>query len=377
MEHIPDKIQDKRLSGDDLNNQIDLFNKDPLYSVLFDKIPDSICIVNKYRQVVFANSGFRNYFGINNMDDVYGLRPGETLKCQNAYTKKGQCGASDACPYCGIFLSFLAGIKGYENSKECSILQKDNGDAMVFNVHSSPFKVSAEDFVIFTMIDISDQKRREILERVFFHDILNTASGLYNIAELLETELPPEFDEYKKMVKASSQKLLDEIEAQKLIINAEKGKINVLPREMNTNILLSSMIKINSNYDFAKNIELKLAENSDDFMFVSDHAILGRILTNLIKNALEAEYPDGKVEVSARKIENRLQFNITNSAFMKKEIQTQIFRKSFSTKGQGRGIGTYSIKMFTERFLKGTVAFYSTKEHGTTFCVELPLRLDI
>jgi sensor histidine kinase regulating citrate/malate metabolism len=53
-------------------------------------------------------------------------------------------------------------------------------------------------------------------------------------------------------------------------------------------------------------------------------------------------------------------------------IQLQLFQRSFSTKGAGRGIGTYSIKMFTEKHLGGQVRFDSFEPVGTIFQVMLP-----
>jgi sensor histidine kinase regulating citrate/malate metabolism len=53
--------------------------------------------------------------------------------------------------------------------------------------------------------------------------------------------------------------------------------------------------------------------------------------------------------------------------------QHLIFKKRFSTKGKGRGLGTYSIKMLTENYLKGKVFFESSPESGTIFSVQLPL----
>lgn len=57
---------------------------------------------------------------------------------------------------------------------------------------------------------------------------------------------------------------------------------------------------------------------------------------------------------------------------MPDEVKLQIFQRSFSTKGRGRGIGTYSIKLFTEKYLEGKVSFTSKEGEGTVFTVELP-----
>jgi signal transduction histidine kinase len=50
-----------------------------------------------------------------------------------------------------------------------------------------------------------------------------------------------------------------------------------------------------------------------------------------------------------------------------------MFQRSFTTKeGGGRGIGAYSVKLLTERYLGGWVTFSSSREVGTTFTVTLP-----
>jgi len=53
-----------------------------------------------------------------------------------------------------------------------------------------------------------------------------------------------------------------------------------------------------------------------------------------------------------------------------------LFQRSFSTKGEGRGLGTYSIKLYTERYLKGTVSFSSAEGEGTVFRVRYPWVLE-
>ena len=55
----------------------------------------------------------------------------------------------------------------------------------------------------------------------------------------------------------------------------------------------------------------------------------------------------------------------------KDDIQLQIFQRSFSTKGLTRGLGTYSVKLLTENYLKGKVSFMSNALEGTVFSVEL------
>ncbi len=56
---------------------------------------------------------------------------------------------------------------------------------------------------------------------------------------------------------------------------------------------------------------------------------------------------------------------------MADDVRLQIFQRSFSTKGGGRGIGTYSMKLLTEKYLHGEIHFTSTNPKGTTFYIEI------
>jgi sensor histidine kinase regulating citrate/malate metabolism len=64
---------------------------------------------------------------------------------------------------------------------------------------------------------------------------------------------------------------------------------------------------------------------------------------------------------------------VNNTEVMRKEVQLQVFQRSFSTKGQsGRAIGTYSMKLLGEWYLGGRVDFGSRTPEKTTFQLVLP-----
>ena len=105
----------------------------------------------------------------------------------------------------------------------------------------------------------------------------------------------------------------------------------------------------------------------------TDGVLLGRVLGNLVKNAVEASRPGMTVTVSASVTGEGVVFEVHNPSVMPRDTQLQVFQRSFSTKGSGRGLGTYSVRLFTERYLGGSVTFRSTEGEGTTFRVTLPL----
>jgi hypothetical protein len=80
------------------------------------------------------------------------------------------------------------------------------------------------------------------------------------------------------------------------------------------------------------------------------------------------------VRVSAETQGDAVVFRVHNPGAMPEAVQRQIFQRSFSTKqGEGRGIGTHSVRLFTERYLGGQVEFTSAEADGTAFTVSLPL----
>jgi len=125
-------------------------------------------------------------------------------------------------------------------------------------------------------------------------------------------------------------------------------------------------------HEVAAGKTITVASESDNVAFRSDHSLLLRVLGNMLKNALEATSAGETVTLETNLEENRVEFRVHNPDFMPREVQLQVFKRSFSTKGKGRGIGTYSIRLFVTRYLGGSVDFESSKERGTTFRVRLP-----
>ena len=101
--------------------------------------------------------------------------------------------------------------------------------------------------------------------------------------------------------------------------------------------------------------------------------LLRRVLGNLTKNALEATPEGGTITLAVQADDDTVQFSVNNPTVMPEEVKKQVFQRSFSTKGgSGRGVGTYSVKLLTERYLGGAVTFTSESPAGTTIAVSLP-----
>lgn len=342
----------------------------PEVKKLTDSIPNILLILNDKRQVVYANQRLYELLQKDSIDDVLGLRPGELLNCQHSRTSPGGCGTTIFCSKCGAVNAIQKSLDGFVSVEECRIIDFNN-NAYDLKVWATPYEYNGDKYSIFAMQDISGEKRKDALERIFFHDIINTAGGLLGISQVIK-ENPEEINEFKDMLFDVAAALMDEIQAQKILIQAENGNLTTSFSPVNTIDALHSVKNIYSKHIVAQEKSVEVSSDSIDKTFFTDSTLLKRIIGNLTKNALEAIREGEAVILGANQEENKIIFWVKNSLVIPLEVQLQLFQRSFSTKGAGRGLGTYSVKLLTENYLKGKVYFKSNDELGTIFFVELP-----
>jgi signal transduction histidine kinase len=363
----------ERSTPQEIIEQVEAFSKEPILSTILDFVPDVVLILNSHRQIVFANCTACQLLKSPDKASVFGLRPGELLACEHASETASGCGTSRACSTCGAVKAIMAAFEGRHETQECRVIQKTSGVSFDLRIYSYPWKVQDTLFDVFIAVDISNEKRRSALERIFFHDIMNTASGIYSFAQILEEVDFNEFVKFKGSMSRLSVRLIDEINSQRDLLKAENNELTLHTKTVNTRSILEELAELYSKHDLAAGKQLVIDPFTQSAEMTTDGVLLSRVLGNLVKNALEASEPGQTVTLGCCVESGKVSFWVHNSTYILPEIQLQIFQRSFSTKGTGRGLGTYSIRLLTERYLKGKVSFTSTKEQGTRFVAEYPL----
>jgi len=285
------------------------------------------------------------------------------------------CGTTRFCEACGAFQAVLKSQRqDGEDIQECAItMLTERGErALDLRVTASTLDLHGK-FTVFAFNDIGDEKRRAVLERMFFHDVLNTAAGVRNLLEVL----PALSDQYRQETAHLAFQmvtyLIEEIEAGKDLAAAERGELAVQVTSVDARQMLRSVCELYANHPASRGREVVVTKISGPCEVTSDKLLLQRVLGNLVKNALEASLEGEEVQLAFENPGPAAVFSVHNEAAMPDAVRLQVFRRSFSTKSPvGRGIGTYSAKLITERYLGGSLSFTSTEEEGTTFAVTLP-----
>jgi len=377
---VNDRPKDKDLQAapvlgaggeDPFERQKRAWQSQPLLTQVLQALPEMILVVNASRQMVFANEAFLSRLQIHDVGGLGGRRWGDVLGCQHAL-EEGGCEVTRFCRTCGGLKAIETGLRGTRDIQECRILTRA-GDALDLQVTAVPVAFGADQYVICTLADISAQKRRRVLERLFFHDVLNTAIGVRGLADLLLEAEREKATEVRGMIVNAAATLVEQIQSQRLLTIAENRDLSVSVQPLDSLDFLRGILAKWQEEGKARHLILVVTADSTSVRFSADETILSQVLNSMVKNAFDASQRGMEIALGCYAEEQAVVFRVRNSAVMTEDVQLQLFQRSFSTRGSGRGLGTYSMKLLTEQYLGGKAGFSSGGSDGTMFYVRLPL----
>jgi CheY-like chemotaxis protein len=360
----------KRSSPEELEASLKILKANQATTELLQSMPDFVMLLDANRQVVFANAALRRALG----DDLVGKRPGELLSCRHSAETVAGCGTSPSCRHCGAAQAILGSQHGRAMTEECRITAEQGGhqEALDLRVWANPVVIEGQTFTLLSSRDIADEKRKSFLERIFLHDLMNTATALRGATAMMGAG---ELVVATARIGSLSSRLIDEISGQRQLIAAESNELVARPESLSSLELLRSVFASYQSPDVLNGRLLCIADDVADLSFESDPSLLGRVVGNMTKNAIEATAAGQRITLGCRLEDGKVAFWVNNPACMPEKVRLQVFNRSFSTKGAGRGLGTYSMKYLTEKYLEGDISFTSTLKDGTTFVARYPLAL--
>jgi hypothetical protein len=344
----------------------------------FNSVAGIAAILNNNRQIIFANNEYLTFLGIDSIEIILGKRPGESVSCIHADENVSGCGCAEACQYCGAVSAII------ESQKTGKPVKRDTRITLLLNgitanldlrISASPFTFKDIPFTVITLIDISSEKRKENLERIFFHDTSNLAIVINSGMKILKSMSDKnEGDKIITLSEKASIDLLDEINSYKQLTQAEHNDLAVFITPVKAADIIRDSINKVSYLDVASHITIRNDSPDYTLTFNTDVSLLSRILVNMLINACEASSPGDAVSIRFDfQKSSDITFYVINAAVIPRDVQLQIFQRSFSTKGTNRGLGTYSIKLLGEKYLNGNVGFTSSEEEGTAFYIRLSI----
>ena len=248
------------------------------------------------------------------------------------------------------------------NSKEINLLIRSY-NRMVDELEESAVKLAQSE---------REEAWREMAKQVA-HEIKNPLTPMRLTVQSFQRKFDPNDPDLKQKLNDYSNTLIQQIDTMSAVASAFSNFAS-MPAQQNENLNVVKVVDLALdifNEDF-----VRFESEEETIISKMDRTQLIRVITNLVKNAIQSIPPDQvekSVVVSIRKSENNVLISVSdNGSGIETPNINHIFEPKFTTKNSGMGLGLGIIKNIIENY-KGTITFETELGKGTTFTVCLPI----
>lgn len=225
-----------------------------------------------------------------------------------------------------------------------------------------------------------DRLRRDLIANVS-HDLRSPMSVIHGYIETLilkDNSLSPEDrNKYLQVILQSSEKLkklvadlfeLSRLEARQVKLKQESFFIHELLQDTARQYELMAQ---------EKEIDIRTELTGELPMVYADISLIGRVLQNLIDNAMKYTPDRGEIRVKAEKSNDSVQVEIANSGQIAEKDLPNIFDRYYKVDHKENGISGSGLGLAIVRKILDmhnvTIQVSSRPEEGTRFYFDLPL----
>jgi nitrogen fixation/metabolism regulation signal transduction histidine kinase len=248
------------------------------------------------------------------------------------------------------------------NSKEINLLIKAY-NAMVDELEESALKLAQSE---------REEAWREMAKQVA-HEIKNPLTPMRLTVQSFQRKFDASDPNLKQKLNDYSETLIQQIDTMSSVASAFSNFAS-MPAQQNETLNVVAVVELT--LDIFNEDYIRFVADEEEIVSKIDRTQLIRVITNLVKNAIQSipEIQDTKmVLVNIKRELNQVIITVTDNGIgIAIEDSNRIFEPKFTTKSSGMGLGLSIIKNIIENY-NGTINFESNKEKGTTFIVSLPI----
>lgn len=225
-----------------------------------------------------------------------------------------------------------------------------------------------------TMLAQSEREQawREMAKQVA-HEIKNPLTPMRLTVQSFERKFNPEDPDLKQKLNDYSKTLIQQIDTMSSVASAFSNFAS-MPAQQNETLNVVEVVEFS--LDIFNEDYLIFESDEEEIITKMDRTQLVRIITNLVKNAIQAipeEQAEKSIIVAVKQVENNVNITVKDNGIgIETENIEYIFEPKFTTKTSGMGLGLGIIKNIIENY-KGTITFETEYGKGTTFIVSLPI----
>ena len=214
-----------------------------------------------------------------------------------------------------------------------------------------------------------EQAWREMAKQVA-HEIKNPLTPMKLSVQSFERDFRND-KKHKDKVEDFSQTIIQQIDTMSSIASAFSNFAE-MPTQQGEKLNIVKAVRLSLEIFKEKDIVFK--SNEDKIIINIDRPQIVRIMTNLIKNAIQAceNIKSPVIKVSIKKMSKTVSITVKdNGNGIPLNIRKNIFEPNFTTKSGGMGLGLGMVKNLVNSY-EGKIDFESKVNKGTTFKITFP-----
>lgn len=240
-------------------------------------------------------------------------------------------------------------------------------------------KLAREDLEKQNQILRDNSRLREEVEHINRHDLKNPLMVIMNAPQVLcrQPNITSDQRKWLKMIEDAGRKMLDMINRSIDVYKMEMGTYELHPIPVNALKIIQQATAGHDQSAGDKKVEIgltmqgKAVVDEGSFFVDAEELLFYSMISNLIRNAVEASPAGGRVTISISGGDTAV-IAIHNQGAIPESIRGRFFQKFATAKKQGgTGLGAYSA-MLIARTLGGTIGYETSDAAGTTITVTLP-----
>ena len=215
-----------------------------------------------------------------------------------------------------------------------------------------------------------EQAWREMAKQVA-HEIKNPLTPMRLSVQSFQRKFDENDPNIKEKINEFSKTLIQQIDTMSHIASAFSNFAK-MPTQSREKLNVVDVVK--HALDIFAEDYISFHPKSDEIIAELDKTQVIRIVTNLVKNAIQAliEVDNRKIEVTVGEKNGNVNIKVAdNGKGISKEDKHKVFEPKFTTKSSGMGLGLPMVKNIVEAY-NGTISFTSKQGKGTVFDVIIP-----
>ena len=287
----------------------------------------------------------------------------------------------DAPPAAGIIMPLLArgqllGVLGLYREKG----SYDNNDLFLAEELARRGAIALDNARLYDLVNVGIRARDDMIG-IVSHDLRNPVNAVKMLTGVMldrrgQEPLPTEMGNYASVIRQAAEQMDELIQDLLDVTRVEAGKLAVTLKSVNTEEILSDILRTLAPVAAEKKIALRLNAPDDPPNVLADRERFSQAISNLVGNAVKFSQPGGEITVRVAVLDKEFLFSVSDKGQgMTAEQLSHAFDRfwqSSRTDRQGAGLGLAITKGIVDAH-GGRIWAESSPGAGSTFYFTLPI----